>query len=191
MQKVFRGHERAVIAVWWTSENGQKIRHREEKVIDFLNVDMTGFNFGVPPTPTPTLTPTAIPSLPPPTDPYYEQIVSKVIEQKLKWQEELGVEQGVQKTVDWINGSVPEKSLPEEIIPGTVLAAVSKYDAKKMKVYFYKRIVYSLEGLEDPYVVNNEQTASMLTKNSYNNTVFTQPVRKVSMAIKIVPLAAI
>jgi len=57
LPKVFMGHSRTVIATWWTSENGQKVRHREEKVIDWFNADVTGFNFGVPPTPTPTLTP--------------------------------------------------------------------------------------------------------------------------------------
>ncbi|MEQ8191730.1 MAG: hypothetical protein ABRQ39_27435, partial [Candidatus Eremiobacterota bacterium] len=177
LPKVFRGHSRSVIATWWTSENGHKVRHREEKIIDFFNAGVTGFNFGLPPTPTPTLTPTAIPSLPPPSDPYYDQIVNKVIEQKWKWEEELGVEQGVQKTVDWINGKLAVPPLPEEIIPGTVKAKINKYDSKKMKIYFYKRAIFSLDGLQQSLLFDVEPTPIQKTK-PYSNTFITRPIRK-------------
>ncbi|MEQ8192225.1 MAG: hypothetical protein ABRQ39_29945, partial [Candidatus Eremiobacterota bacterium] len=90
------------IAIWWTSENGQKIRHREERVIDFFDSDLTGFNFGVPPPPT------ATPTFPPPTDKYYDIVTEKIIAQKVKWQQELGWKEGLKKTADWLNGQVPE-----------------------------------------------------------------------------------
>ncbi len=104
LPKVFMGHSRSVIATWWTSENGQKIRHREEKVIDFLNANVTGFNFGVPPTPTPTLTPTVTPTIRPPEDKFYSIQISKVIAQYMRWEEELGNDQAIEKTVKWLNG---------------------------------------------------------------------------------------
>ncbi|MEQ8169225.1 MAG: hypothetical protein ABRQ38_10040 [Candidatus Eremiobacterota bacterium] len=104
LPKVFMGHSRSVIATWWTSENGRKVRHREEKIIDFFSQDVTGFNFGVPPTPTPTLTPTATPTLRPPEDKFYSIQISKVIAQYMRWEEELGNDQAIEKTVKWLNG---------------------------------------------------------------------------------------
>jgi len=117
LPKVFRGHSRAVIATWWTSENGQKVRHREEKVIDFLNADVTGFNFGVPPTPTPTSTPSVIPTIHPPSDHFYDQQAADVIGYYYKYREELGEEGAIRQTIDWINGAVSsDYSVPEGII---------------------------------------------------------------------------
>jgi hypothetical protein len=115
LPKVFRGHSRSVIATWWTSENGQKIRHREEKVIDFLNADVSGFNFGVPPTPTPTSTPTATPTPHEPGDPYYDKGVSKVLGQFQEWEKELGSEEAVRNTVKWLNREIQGPPIPEEI----------------------------------------------------------------------------
>jgi len=106
LPKVFRGHSRSVIATWWTSENGKKVKHREEKIIDFFNQDVTGFNFGVPPTPTPTSTPTSTPTPRDPWDPFYTKMSGRIMSQKQEWIKMFGVQQGVQKTVDWVNGNL-------------------------------------------------------------------------------------
>jgi len=115
LPKVFRGHGRSVVATWWTSENGQKVRHREEKVIDFFNQNVTGFNFGVPPTPTPTFTPSATPTPHEPFDPFYHEIVGNVTVQFEQWRTELGSEQAIEKTVNWLNEGVPTLPHPEYI----------------------------------------------------------------------------
>jgi hypothetical protein len=137
LPKVFRGHGRSVIATWWTTDaNGHKVRHREEKVIEFFNSDVTGFNFGIQPTPTPTSTPIATPTFPPFTDEYYDYISSEILEQKIAWEEELGKEQGTQKTADWLNGLVPEKPLPSEIREAIREVEVDEYEPEKVKFRF-------------------------------------------------------
>ena len=115
LPKVFMGHSRTVIATWWTLENGQKIRHREEKVIDFFNQDVTGFNFGLPPIPTPTLTPTATPTPRYFNDIYYDLRVSELLYQYNQWKKELEPEEATQKTVDWLNGEFGESTIPDGI----------------------------------------------------------------------------
>ncbi|MEQ8167424.1 MAG: hypothetical protein ABRQ38_00895 [Candidatus Eremiobacterota bacterium] len=130
LPKVFRGHSRSVIATWWTSENGKKVRHREEKVIDFLNADLTRFNFGAPPTPT------ATPTFPSASDTYYGYISADIIKQKLEWQQELGWEQGRQKTVDWLNGNVADTPLPAEIANAIQEAKIDENDPYTMWWYF-------------------------------------------------------
>jgi len=117
LPKVFMGHGRSVIATWWTSENGQKIRHREEKVIDFFNADLTDFNFGVLPTPTPTSTPTATPTTRHPGDSFYDARVSEVFVQFEKWESEIGFNEAVKKTENWLKGNVTsEIPVPQEIV---------------------------------------------------------------------------
>jgi hypothetical protein len=126
LPKVFQGHYRKVVATWWTEENGKKVRHREEKIIDFFNSDTVGFNFGVPPTPTPlptatpTFTPSATPTLRPPEDPFYRNQVVKVIGQYEQWENEFGKEQATQMTLDWLNGKVSAPSAPEGIAQGGI-----------------------------------------------------------------------
>ena len=112
LPKVFLGHERAVVATWQTEENGQKIKHREEKVIDFFNTDVSNFNFGVPPTPTPT----EVPSWVPPSDPYILVPLTKVNKQFNQWYVELGEEQAKQMTLKWLNGELEEPPVPENIV---------------------------------------------------------------------------
>jgi len=148
--KVFRGHERSVVAVWQTSENGKKVRHREEKVIDFLNADVTGFNFGVLPTPTPTLTPTATFTPRLPSDPFYNKIALEVIDQKREWQNELGTIQGVQKTVDWLNNNVPEgPPIPE----GIEEAIIDQYNNNSMWIGFKGGMWIQLYGNFEPWII--------------------------------------
>ena len=114
LPKIFRGHGRSVIAIWWTTENGQKIRHREEKIIDFFNSDVTGFNFGVPPTPTPTITPTEVPT--PRTHMFYSQQTLNALPQFFIWEKEVGTVEAAQKTVNWLNGVEGGPPIPEGIV---------------------------------------------------------------------------
>jgi hypothetical protein len=113
LKKVFKAHNVKVRATWWTSENGKKIRHREEKVIDFLNSDLTGFNFGVPPTPTPTSTPGATPT-PRPDIFYADQTLSATLQFEI-WKKELGIMDATRKTVNWLNREEPGPAIPEGI----------------------------------------------------------------------------
>jgi hypothetical protein len=115
LQKVFLGHYRTVICTYWTTENGQKLRHREERLIDFLNGDVTGFNFGVPPRPTPTLTPSATPTPHEPGDPFYHEIVGNVTLQIEQWKAELGTEEAIDKTLAWLNGELSSPPIPAYI----------------------------------------------------------------------------
>jgi len=115
LPKVFLGHERSVIAIWQTEENGHKVKHREEKVIDFFSSDLAGFNFGVPPTPTPTFTPSATPTM---SDSFthYSIPMKKVNKQYYQWKYALGQEEAIEKTVKWLNGQVSEVPIPEHIV---------------------------------------------------------------------------
>jgi len=96
-------------------EGEQVVRHREEKVIEFFNGDLTGFNFGLIPTPTPTSTPTPLPTLREPIDPFYCETSMRVMIQRDRWAEDLGLEQAVQKTVNWLNGNMTDYPIPEGI----------------------------------------------------------------------------
>jgi len=117
LPRVFRGHFRKIIATYWIEENGKKIRHREEKIIDFFNSDVSNFNFGeelITPTPVLTPTPTSTPlSL---YDTFYDEKVTKVLRQFNQWQLDLGTELAAQKTVNWLNGGISEIPIPEEIV---------------------------------------------------------------------------
>ena len=109
---VFLGSERSVIATWWTMDgNGKKVKHREERVIDFLNADLTGFYFGVPPTPTPIFTPTATPTLRPPYDKFYNEKVTEVLSHYDQWEIELGKIEANQHIIQWLNGQVRRETI--------------------------------------------------------------------------------
>jgi len=115
LSKTFRGHYREIVCVYWVREGEQVVRHREEKVIEFFNGDLTGFNFGLIPTPTPTSTPTPLTTLREPTDPFYCETSMRVMIQRDRWAEDLGLEQAVQKTVNWLNGNMTDYPIPEGI----------------------------------------------------------------------------
>jgi hypothetical protein len=121
-------------------ENGKKVKHREEKVIDFLNQNLTGFNFGVPPTPTPTFTPSVTPTPREVTDKFYDVRVSNVVYQYNKWEKEFGTEQAIQKTADWLDKKVPDVPVPEEITGANIDADNNNimwiYFADGMSVFF-------------------------------------------------------
>ncbi len=134
LPKVFRGHERSVVAVWQTSENGQKIWHREAKIIDFFNADVSGFNFGVPPTPTPTFTPSATPTPRDLLDPFYDKQVTTAFGYFDKWSKELNSEpEAIQRVVDWINRKL--NSAPP-IPDGMVEAYINQYDSSTIMIKF-------------------------------------------------------
>ncbi|MEQ8186980.1 MAG: hypothetical protein ABRQ39_03320 [Candidatus Eremiobacterota bacterium] len=126
LPRVFMGHSRSVIATWWTSENGQKVRHREEKVIDFLNANIAGFNFGVPPTPTPTPTPR------PPYDEFYDQVTSAVLYKYNEWEAELGKDEAIQRIIIWLNRELPDGPL----VPDEIAGASSGSNPHEISVYF-------------------------------------------------------
>ena len=134
LPKVFRGHERSVVAVWQTSENGLKLWHREEKVIDFFNSELTGFNFGVLLTPTPTFTPSATPTPRDILDPFYDKQVTTAFGYFDKWSKELNSEpEAIQKVVDWINRKL--NSAPP-IPDGMVEAYINQYDSSTIMIKF-------------------------------------------------------
>jgi hypothetical protein len=120
LPKVFLGHYRKVVCTYWTMENGKKVKHREEKVIDFFSQDMTGFNFGVPPTPTPTFTPSVTPTPRSMDDPFYTRKTFEVIDQFTEWKNVMSINDATQKTVDWLNGAVHEIPIPEGVTGGAV-----------------------------------------------------------------------
>jgi len=116
LPKVYRGHDRKVCAVWYTLENGKKVKHKQVKVIDFFNGDVSGFNFGEEATPTPIATPTETPTPRPPWDSYYNTKVSNVIYQINQWEKEgISKEETIQKTIDWLNGNNQDLPKPEGI----------------------------------------------------------------------------
>jgi len=83
-----------------------------------------------------------------PLDPYYDRIIDKVYEQKCKWEEELGPEQGVKKTVNWLNKEVTIPPLPSEIAVAIAGAKVDDYNPKEMWVVFADKneLIYHLYG---------------------------------------------
>ncbi len=157
LPKVFRGHSRSVIATWWTSENGKKIRHREEKVIDFFSQDVTGFTFGVPPTPTPTLTPTATPTPRPPYDDFYREKLGNVLSQYDQWETGLGVIEANQHTIKWLNGEVPDGPP----IPDGIAGAVSIGNPYDIWVKFKDGMSICI-STSDPIIIKNEDTGEPL-----------------------------
>jgi len=100
LERVFRGHFRTVVVVYWVLENGHAVKNREERTIDFFNGDLTGFD--LPDMAQPTPTPTWID----PLDDYYEIPISVAISQYLEWQNEYGIDVALQKTIDWINSEI-------------------------------------------------------------------------------------
>lgn len=163
LPRVFRGHFRKITATYWIEDNGKKIRHREEKIIDFFNSDLTNFNFGeelLTPTPIPTLT--ATPTFPPPTDPYYDNISAKIIDQKLKWQEELGWDEGRRKTVDWLNNEATELSLPFEISEAIKEARIDEYNP--YRIYFEFKSGVKI-GVNDTNIVSPLGTTPITNKS--------------------------
>jgi len=164
LPRVFCGHFRKIIATYWIEDNnGKKIRHREEKIIDFFGSDLTNFNFGEELlTPTPTSTPTATPTFPLPPDPFYDNITNKILEQKVEWQEELGRDQGRQKTAEWLKGNVPDFPLPQEITDAIDISQTTMLNSYTIYYSFKSgHSVYIIEWLSapiDPNVPSERRT---------------------------------
>jgi hypothetical protein len=178
LPKVFRGHSRSVIATWWTSENGQKIRHREEKVIDFLSGDLTGFNFGVPMAPTPTLTPSATPTLRPRYDEFYNEKIAEVFYQYDQWETELGELEANQHTIQWLNGQLPDSPpIPDEIAGATSIGNpydiwVEFKDGRTECISTSDPIIMGEEGTDEALPKKEEiKHLTHLTSSSNNTTV--------------------
>jgi len=148
LPEVFKGTNREVIATWWTDESGKRTKHVEIKYIDSLNGNLTDFNFGVPPTPTPTpsMTSTPTPSSRPFTDQdFYDSRVGEVIWKRYDWIKNFGREQGLEMTLEWLNGNLTDSPpIPKEIVQAT---RGSDY----IRIYFqsgYTVVLY--DPIEDP-----------------------------------------
>ncbi|MEQ8191661.1 MAG: hypothetical protein ABRQ39_27090, partial [Candidatus Eremiobacterota bacterium] len=174
LPEVFEGTNREVIATWWTDESGKRTKHVEIKYIDFLNGNLTDFNFGVPPTPTPTpsMTSTSTPSSRPFTDQdFYDSRVGEVIWKRYDWIKNFGREQGLEMTLEWLNGNLTDAPpIPKEIVQAT---RGSDY----IRIYFqsgYTVVLY--DPIEDPNTLglpgdeNIQSLNSQLSKPDYTMT---------------------
>jgi hypothetical protein len=157
---VFLGHERSVIATWWTMDgNGKKVKHREERIIDFFSQDVSGFVFGVPPAPTPTLTPSATPTPRPPYDEFYNEKISEVLSQYDQWKTELGVIEANQHTIQWLNGELPDgPPIPDEVAGATSIG--NPYD---IWVEF-KDGMSECISTSDPIIIEEQGTDELLSE---------------------------
>ena len=165
LPRVFRGHFRKVTATYWIEDNnGKKIRHREEKIIDFFNSDLTNFNFGEELlTPTPTLTPTAAPTPREVTDPFYADTAISVMLQRDLWIKDLEIDQALQKTVQWLNGNISDYPPPEGIASAELDADeptiiwITFTDGNSRCIHYY------------PMIVENSQTSVPIQRNLRDN----------------------
>jgi len=158
LNAVFKGHFREVVAVYWVQINGQLVKHREERTIDFFNGNLTGFDLpeGVQPTPT----------VRHPMDSFYKESVSEVMTQFDQWEVELGREAAVQQTVNWLNDGVPEgPPIPEEIVE----AIVDEYEVTRFWIRFADGLSWCIGGKTcAPIYLDNfgSQTSSSMIANS-------------------------
>jgi len=97
LPKVWQGTGRKITATWWIMNGDKKVRYRETKYVDVFG-DVT-VDFGVMPTPT-------VPPLRPITDHYYTEKAMQIMMQRDTWAENLGMEQAVQRTIQWLNGEL-------------------------------------------------------------------------------------
>jgi len=126
LDKVFRGHFRKIVAVYWLQENGVLIKHREESAIDFFDSDLTGFDLPAGVLPTPTMRP--------PGDPFYDNQVEIVINYFEQLSEELNSKpQAIQQVIDWLNGNLSSgPSIPE----GILKAYINEYKDTTIMIEF-------------------------------------------------------
>jgi hypothetical protein len=175
LPKVFRGHGRAVIATWWTiDENGKKIRHREEKIIDFFSSDLTEFNFGVLSTPTPTMTstftPNVTPTRHPPEEYFYSKQLGLAIMYYNDWEKQVGREAAMQKTVDWINRiELSEAPPPECMVKAYIEGNDITVEFNDGMICFFETVPRSLNVIPDITPVNQkfEKSFKKAPLNSY------------------------
>jgi len=167
LPEVFEGTNREVIATWWTDESGKRTKHVEIKYIDSLNGNLTDFNFGVPPTPTPTpsMTSTSTPSSRPFTDQdFYDSRVGEVIWKRYDWIKNFGREQGLEMTLEWLNGNLTDTPpIPKEIVQAT---RGSDY----IRIYFqsgYTVVLY--DPIEDPNTLGLPGDENIKSLNSQSS----------------------
>jgi hypothetical protein len=162
LPRVFCGHFRKIVATYWIEENGKKIRHREEKIIDFFGSDLTNFNFGEELlTPTPTSIPTVTPTPREVTDPYYSNTSIEIMMQRDLWAEDLGILQSVQKTADWLNGK-----LGYPVPQGIAYAKIDEYDPTILWIKFAdgpSRFISTY-----PIIINNTLNAQNSVEKQFN-----------------------
>ena len=152
LPRVFKSHGVTVKATWWTIEGGKTVRHREQRVIDFLNGDVTDLNFGVLP----------------PTDQYYDYISLTILDQKIAWEEELGKAQGTQKTADWISGRLPGNPPPSDISDAIEEARVDEYEPYNLKLRFKSGVQICLDSNDD-YLKEDTSTGNRNMSSSDGN----------------------
>ena len=163
LPSVFKGHKRTVVAVYWLAENGRLKKYREERTIEFLDGDMVGFDLPEDDGP------------PPVTDPdyelYYFNISRDIVLKKAEWEFELGYEQGVQKTADWLQGKLSSPELPNKIKNAVASVEISTYDAEAMQVIFTNDMIIDYPGRLSFYREESEQLKNVPPKNieSYTN----------------------
>ncbi len=168
LPRVFCGHFRKIVVTYWIEDNGKKIRHREEKIIDFFNSNLTNFNFGE--EPTPTSTPSVTPTPRDFNDIYYDLRVSELLYQYNQWKKELGAEQATQKTVAWLNGeSFGGSTIPD----GIKKAGIDSFDNTAMWVMFSDGHSVHIAGEKDnwkpyPNASSNNKDSNNLGKINKN-----------------------
>ncbi len=152
LPRVFKSHGVTIQAIWWTIEDGKTVRHREQRIMDFLNGNVTDLNFGVLPL----------------TDQYYKYISLEILDQKTAWEEQLGKEQGTQKTADWLNGLVPGNSPPSDIIEAIRDAEVDEYEPYRLIFHFKNGLETSLNS-RDPYLPEDTSRSNGKISSSLGN----------------------
>jgi hypothetical protein len=172
---VFCGSDRSVIATYWVEENGKQVKYREEKVIELFISDVTGFDFGIQPTPTPvpTITPTFTPSVTPtrhpPEEHFYSKQISVAIMYYTDWEEQLGREAAMQKTVDWINRTEPSESpIPECMVKAYIERNDIIIEFNDGMIDSFETVPRSLNVIPDATPVNQEFEKSF-KKTSINS----------------------
>jgi len=92
-------------------EGDKKVRYRETKYVDVFGDVTVDFGAAIEPTPPPT--PSSI------RDEYYDKSVSSVLYEYEQWEEQLGEEEAIQRTVDWLSGNLPSgPPFPPGVIGG-------------------------------------------------------------------------
>ncbi len=151
LDRVFQGINREVTAVWWVMENGGIKKYRETRTMNYLFEDTVDYNFGEPRRP---------------TDNYYMEIAEKILRQKAQWEQELGYEQGVKKTVDWLNKNVSSPPLPAEIAEAISKAEVYENDPEAMTIVFTDDRVVNFSSRPSFYRDESELSESMTSQNA-------------------------
>ncbi len=157
LNKVFRGHFRNVTAVYWIQENGVLIKHREERVINFFDGDLVNFDLPEEIQPTPTF--------PPPPDAFYDAFTDQIISRKDIWQEELGMEQGRQKTVDWLNNVLSDNPLSSELTAVIRRAGVDEVNPNIMW--------YNFKNGYEVIIIDSSPSLDEILSAYYNKETFT------------------